>query len=113
MTKKFHDREDAGRRLARLLEQRTFSDPIIVAMARGGVPVGHEISKMLKIPLSVLIVQKIGAPHNPELGVGAITEGDIEFIDRDIVAFLGVTDAEISDVILKEKKRITTESLCI
>jgi len=71
----FHDRRDAGRRLAEALRRFTTADPIVLALPRGGVPVGFEVAKALGVPLDVLIVRKIGAPGHEEFGLGAVVDG--------------------------------------
>jgi putative phosphoribosyl transferase len=71
----FADRRDAGRRLAAALDGYLGRDPVVLALPRGGVPVGFEIAKALHAPLDVLLVRKIGAPGQPELGLGAIVDG--------------------------------------
>ncbi|MET0658461.1 MAG: phosphoribosyltransferase [Steroidobacteraceae bacterium] len=72
----FHDRREAGRALARHLHEfEDASDALVLALPRGGVPVGDEIACALHLPLDVLIVRKVGAPGQPELAVGAIASG--------------------------------------
>ena len=71
----FEDRCDAGRRLAAALVPYRDSTPVVLALPRGGVPVGFEVAKTLAAPLDVLLVRKIGAPGHEELGLGAIVEG--------------------------------------
>src|SRR5882762_11552386 len=71
----FRDRRDAGRRLATALKSYRTSRPIVLALPRGGVPVGFEVAKALAAPLDVLLVRKIGAPGQEELGLGAIVDG--------------------------------------
>lgn len=92
----FSDRPDAGRRLARLLEDRTFVDPIVLALPRGGVPVAAEVATRIGADLDVLVARKVGAPGRPELGVGAIAEGGGTVIDRGVVRALGITDAALA-----------------
>ena len=72
----FEDRRDAGRRLAAALTGYRQSNPVVLALPRGGVPVGFEVAKALAAPLDLLIVRKIGAPQHPELGIGAVIDGD-------------------------------------
>src|SRR5215470_16511418 len=72
----FRDRADAGLRLAELLVPMALGAPVVVALPRGGVPVGAEIAKALAAPLDVALVRKIGAPGQPELAVGAIADSD-------------------------------------
>lgn len=76
----FKDRTDAGRRLARRLRGRDFVDPIVLALPRGGVVVGAEVATRLDAPLDVFIAMKIGAPGNPEFGVGAVAEGSDDVV---------------------------------
>src|SRR5690349_6676006 len=72
----FYDRRDAGRQLAAALSPYRESRPAVLALPRGGVPVGFEVAKGLGAPLDVLLVRKIGAPGHEELGLGAIVDGD-------------------------------------
>jgi len=71
----FRDRRDAGRRLAAAVSHYKESSPVVLALPRGGVPVGFEVAKALAAPLDVLLVRKIGAPGHEELGLGAIVDG--------------------------------------
>jgi putative phosphoribosyl transferase len=72
----FEDRADAGRRLARKLAAYVARAPVVVALPRGGVPVGYEIARALNAPLDIIVVRKIGAPGQHELGIGALVDGD-------------------------------------
>src|SRR3954471_23190041 len=76
----FDDRRAAGRLLAAALARYRDSDPVVLALPRGGVPVGFEVAKTLGAPLDVLIVRKIGAPGHPELGIGAIIDGSEPYL---------------------------------
>jgi putative phosphoribosyl transferase len=69
------DRCDAGRRLAAVLMRFKSEQPVVLALPRGGVPVGFEVAQALGAPLDVVLVRKIGAPGQPELGIGAIVDG--------------------------------------
>jgi putative phosphoribosyl transferase len=83
----FADRSDAGRRLAKALARFATEQPLVLALPRGGVPVGYEIAQALDAPLDLVLVRKIGAPFQPELAVGAVVDGDQPetVINRDIV----------------------------
>ena len=72
----FNDRRDAGTQLAQALEKEKIEqkDLVLLALPRGGVPIAAEISRRFRLPYDVLIVRKIGHPHNEEFGIGAITE---------------------------------------
>ena len=77
----FTDRRQAGRELARALHRFTERDPIVLALPRGGVPVGDEVARALGADFDVLIVRKLGAPSNPEFAFGAVGEGGTVVID--------------------------------
>jgi putative phosphoribosyl transferase len=79
---RFADRKQAGSQLAERLELLGLHDPIVVALPRGGVPVAAEVAARLGAPLDVLVVRKIGHPHQPELAVGALGEGDVVVLDQ-------------------------------
>jgi predicted phosphoribosyltransferase len=88
----FLDRRDAGRRLAPRLTWLAGECPIVIALLRGGVPVAFEVARALGAPLDVLAVRKLGAPGNPEFGVGAIAEDGIAVLDTDTARRVGMTD---------------------
>ncbi|HEX6229811.1 MAG TPA: phosphoribosyltransferase family protein [Solirubrobacterales bacterium] len=98
----FADRRDAGRRLAEALQRFRDAEPLVVALPRGGVPVGFEVAKALAAPLDILLVRKIGAPFNPEYGIGAIAEGGIRFIRSEDVELIGIPDEELEAVVGRE-----------
>jgi putative phosphoribosyl transferase len=89
----FRDRSDAGRRLAERLRHLVNADPVVVALPRGGVPVGYEIARELGAPLDVKIVRKLGAPGQEELGIGAVVDGDHPqaVLNEDILDALAVS----------------------
>lgn len=72
----FADRAEAGRRLAERLAKMALADPVVLALPRGGVPVGYEIARRFKAPLDVLLVRKIGAPDQEEFALGALVESE-------------------------------------
>ena len=76
MTAMFRDRRHAGQELATALARMEIDQPVVLALPRGGVPVAVEIAKELNAPLDLLLVRKVGAPHNPELAVAAIVDGN-------------------------------------
>jgi predicted phosphoribosyltransferase len=100
--RRFADRPDAGRRLAKRLEPLTGEAPVVVALPRGGVPVGREVAAALGAPLEVLVVRKLGAPHNPEYGIGAIAEGGTRVIDSEAIAVLGVDERVVDSIVERE-----------
>jgi putative phosphoribosyl transferase len=87
----FQDRKDAGRRLAeKLMHYRDKVDVIVLGLPRGGVTVAYEIAGVLRCPLDILIVRKIGFPGDPELAVGAVSETGTVVLNEDIVSRYGV-----------------------
>jgi predicted phosphoribosyltransferase len=95
----FLDRHDAGRRLAAELEPLARERPVIVALPRGGVPVAFEVARALRAPLDILAVRKLGAPGNPELGVGAVAEDGTGVLDPHSSGMLGMTEATLETTI--------------
>ncbi|MYW11199.1 phosphoribosyltransferase, partial [Streptomyces sp. SID2563] len=94
----FADRPDAGRRLAEALRPLAQSDPVVLGLPRGGVPVAFRVAQELGAPLDVIVVRKLGVPRHPELGFGAIGEGGVRIISDDIVRRAGVSDSDIAAV---------------
>jgi putative phosphoribosyl transferase len=84
------------------------SDPVILALPRGGVPVGFEIAKALEAPLDVILVRKIGAPDQPELAIGAVADGPHAetVINDDIVNVLGIPQSYIEQESARQLKEI-------
>jgi putative phosphoribosyl transferase len=84
---RFHDRREAGQLLARRLAHYKDRDNVVVlALPRGGVPVGYEIARELKAPLDVYVVRKLGVPWHPELAMGAMAGRGTEVLNDDVVA---------------------------
>jgi len=102
----YRDRRDAGRQLARALEGYALEQPLVVALPRGGVQVGYEVARALDAPLDVWIVRKVGVPWHPELGLGAIEENGYVYLERGMLAALGLSEKELSDVIERERSEI-------
>ncbi len=101
----FLDRADAGRRLAAALEHLRSRRPVVLALPRGGVPVGLEVARALEAPLDVLDVRKLGAPGHEELAIGAIAPGAI-FVDPLMVRQLGVSRAYLDRVTATEAREL-------
>lgn len=91
----FVDRHQAGEALAQALDPFRDEAPIVLGLTRGGVSVATVVAQALNAPLDMLVVQKIGAPSEPELGLGALAEGDVQVIDTVLCQHLGVGDAEL------------------
>lgn len=103
---KFADRFDAGRKLAEALRALRLKNPFVLALPRGGVPVGYEIARILQAPLDVVVVRKIGLPAQPEFGIGAIAEGNGKLLDAKTVKHLILTPQAIAEVFEREKHEV-------
>jgi putative phosphoribosyl transferase len=100
---RFRDRTDAGQALARhLKEYYRRPDGIVLALPRGGVPVGREVALALRLPLDVFMVRKIGLPQQPEIAMGALATGGVQLLDDTLIAEAGVPKTQVSNVVLKE-----------
>lgn len=102
----FANRIDAGKQLAKALKTCEGKNAIVLAIPRGGVVVGYEIAKALNLPLDVIIPRKIGAPNNPELAIGAMTEDGTTILDNNLVAYIGVSSEYIKQESERQKKEI-------
>ncbi|HEY8544153.1 MAG TPA: phosphoribosyltransferase family protein [Acidimicrobiales bacterium] len=100
---RFADRRDAGRRLAARLVRLRGSDPVVVGLPRGGVPVAFEVARALDAPLDVLVVRKLGVPFQPELAMGAIGEGGALVVDDDVVRRAGVSPVALARIAARER----------
>ena len=95
----FHDRRDAGQVLARRLSAyRGLPDALVLALPRGGVPVGHAVAQALGLPLDVFVVRKLGVPGHDEFAMGAIASGGVRVMNGDVVRMLGIGSAQIEAV---------------
>ncbi len=121
----FKDRQEAGRLLGRTLAryaefnagiERPGATPgmanlRVVALPRGGVPVGFEVALALNAPLDVFIVRKLGMPGNPELAMGAIASGEARILNRDLIETLEIPPELIENVIERETEVIRSREL--
>jgi len=99
---RLEDRADAGRRLAQRLERYRGSQPVVLGIPRGGVPVAYEIARHLGAELGVLVVRKIGAPGDPEYGLGAVAEGGAVLFDEARARAMGYRRSDLAPVIERE-----------
>jgi putative phosphoribosyl transferase len=99
---RFADRRDAGRQLAARLRELAGQDPVVVGLPRGGVPVAEEVAAALGVELEFLAVRKLGAPHNPEYGIGAIAEGGTRIFDPEALAVLGIDNRMLQSIVDRE-----------
>jgi putative phosphoribosyl transferase len=103
---RFRDRREAGKALAALLTREPFADPIVLALPRGGVPVGYEVAAALAAPLEAFVARKIGAPGHEELGIGAIAEGSDEIVVAEAAHRLGVDRSRIEQLAERERHEL-------
>jgi putative phosphoribosyl transferase len=104
---RFRNRVDAGRQLAAALERyATRSNLLVLALPRGGVPVGYEIARRLKAPLDLMLVRKLGVPGHEELAMGAIASGGIRIVSEDVVAAFAIPERVIATVAANEEEEL-------
>lgn len=103
----FQNRNMAGCQLAETLTPyKGNKDTIVLALPRGGVPVAYEMSKILDLPLDIILVRKLGAPEHEELAIGAIASGGETVLNKAIVERLNLSDDDIARVIKREKREL-------
>ena len=108
----FEDRQDAGRRLAERLGVASGGATVVLGLARGGVPVAFEVARLLRAPLDVLVVRKIGAPHQPELAVGALAPG-ATYLNERIRRWVGLSGAELDALVEAKRDELAARSTAL
>jgi putative phosphoribosyl transferase len=107
MYPRYRDRTEAGRVLAAALAPYAGRPNLLVlALPRGGVPVGFEVAQALHAPLDVMLVRKLGVPGHEELAMGAIASGGVRVLSHDIVRLLGISDRAIASVAAAEEETL-------
>jgi putative phosphoribosyl transferase len=103
----FRNRSDAGKHLAtKLLDYANRDDVIVLALPRGGVPVAFEVAKILRAPLDVFLVRKLGVPGHEELAMGAIATGGVRVLNHDTIDYLGIPDSAIESIARTEQEEL-------
>lgn len=102
----FHDRRDGGRQLAQKLLTLDRDDPVVLALSRGGAPVGYEVALALDAPLDIFIVRKLGTPGQRELAMGALASGDVIVVNHEVLDALGLPDSVIETAALYAREEI-------
>jgi predicted phosphoribosyltransferase len=106
-SQRFRNRTDAGRQLAeKLAAYANQPDVLVLALPRGGVPVGFEVAHALGAPLDVFLVRKLGVPGYEELAMGAVATGGLRVLNDDIVRGLGIREIEIDAVVARELQEL-------
>jgi predicted phosphoribosyltransferase len=108
MTPRFRNRYEAGRYLADELVPRYGGRPdvVVLALPRGGVPVGYEVAAALGAPLDVFVVRKLGMPGHEEFAIGAIAEDGVPRLNREVVDAAGLSEAQIQAVVARERAEL-------
>jgi len=106
MVTSYLDRFDAGRKLAPLLSRYAGNNTLILALPRGGIPVGYEVARALQAPLDVILVRKLGVPGQEELAMGAIASGGVRVISEDVLQALRIPDRSIAEVAANEEHEL-------
>src|SRR5438270_11748976 len=101
----FADRREAGRRLGEALASLKGDDVVVLGIPRGGVEVAAAVAEAIGAELDVVIPRKVGAPGNPELGLGAVAEG-VEVLDPRLIEILGVSEGYLRDEIAAQQEEI-------
>ena len=103
----FEDRFEAGRVLAsKLGEFSGRNDVVVLALPRGGVPVGYEVARALRAPLDVFVVRKLGTPGQEELAMGALASGGVTVLNREVIQALGIPQQTIEAVVAREEREL-------
>jgi putative phosphoribosyl transferase len=102
----FASRQDAGTKLGVFLKERQVAAELVLGLPRGGVEVAAEVARLLRLPLDVLIVRKIGHPFHREFAVGALAEHGVALLDEEVVGGNPAVRAELEEVIEEEKERL-------
>jgi putative phosphoribosyl transferase len=106
-TKRFRDRAEAGRLVAELLRDYAGRDDVVVlALPRGGVPVGYEVARALGAPLDVFVVRKLGLPGHPELAMGALASGGLVVLNQGATKAIGIDEAAMRRVTEAELEEV-------
>lgn len=107
---RFANRTSAGRILATKLAPYQRDHPVVVGLARGGVPVAFEVAEALDAPLEVFVARKLGAPGQPEFAIGAIAPG-VRVLNKDIIRLLGVSSVELDEIVDRETREMEARTL--
>ena len=107
MATTFPDRSEAGKQLAEaLVAYKDRKDVIVLALPRGGVPVGVEIAKALDVPMDLMLVRKLGVPGEEELAMGAVAMGGVCFLNDDVMRQFQISQSGLDEVTERERHEL-------
>lgn len=107
----FQDRTQAGIALGNRIKELVKSEPMLVlALPRGGVPVGFEVARILKAPLDIFMVRKLGVPGHEELAMGALASGGVRLLDYEVIHVLAVPPSQVEEVTQTESQELARRS---
>lgn len=107
MVRRFRDRAEAGRELAKKIGNLAHqNDVLVLALPRGGVPVAFEVARELGVPMDIFIVRKLGTPGQKELAMGAIASGGVRVLNDDVIRVLRIPDEVIETVAADEQQEM-------
>jgi putative phosphoribosyl transferase len=107
---RFRDRFNAGQLLAQKLSHyRDLSEVVVLALPRGGVPVAFEVAKLLRAPLDVFLVRKLGLPGHEELAMGALASGNVRVLNEDVIGQLQIPDHVIEEIARREQRELNRQ----
>lgn len=93
----FQNRQEAGKKVAEALEEQGVEGGVVLAIPRGGLPLGREVADALGAPLDIVVSKKVGAPHNPELAIGSVASDGTVWRNEDLIEELGVEEEYIRE----------------
>src|SRR5882724_6935680 len=106
----FASRQDAGQKLGRHFLDEGVDVDVVVGLPRGGVLVAAEVAHLLRCPLEILVVRKIGHPEHREFAVGALAENDVVLLNEKVIGSNETVRAKLADVIREEQERLSQYS---
>lgn len=107
---RFENRTEAGRQLSAALGERGIGADIVLAIPRGGLPLGRVVADGLDIPLDIVVASKISAPHNPEFGIGAVASDGSAWLDQATIDRIGVDEAYVQREREREAENARTKA---
>jgi putative phosphoribosyl transferase len=105
----FADRTDAGRMLGEQVARLDLPNPVVVALPRGGVPVGAPVARKIGAPLVAMPVAKVGAPGREELAIGAVAPGGVKVLNHDVIAALRLSDHQVETMVSKAAAKVARQ----